>query len=206
MHTIINRNSPIPIRQTAEFSTAANFQRGVDVVVLQGESLNAAKDKVLGSFPLDGIRKNIKGDAQIEITFNIDENGILEVRAEDIDTGNKQGIVISGGGRMSREDLLQMQLELRTKFLEDKARSAEEHLTEELEFAGARIDQFVTEFKDLLAADVLKESTEIKNELSALELDKMTRKDLQEILNRAKSNLLQLQEHARSLNSDENKN
>src|ERR687890_22808 len=95
MTKIIERNTTIPVRRSETFSTAVDAQPAVDVVVLQGERERAADNRVLGRFQLTGIRPAPRGEPQIEVVFDIDANGILNVTARDKDTGAEQGITIS---------------------------------------------------------------------------------------------------------------
>src|SRR5207237_6252931 len=95
MTKVIERNTPMPARRTEVFSTAEDNQSAVDIVVLQGERERAADNRVLGRFKLEGIRPAPRGTPQIEVTFDIDANGILNVSARDKDTGAEQTITIS---------------------------------------------------------------------------------------------------------------
>lgn len=102
---IIERNSTLPIQRSQIFTTAASFQTAVDVHVLQGERPIASQNKTLGRFKLTGIRRAMRGVPQIEVTFSIDANGIVNVSAKDLGTGNQQAITITGSTNMSQEDI-----------------------------------------------------------------------------------------------------
>ncbi len=102
---LIDRNTTIPTRQSKIFSTAANFQRSVDIKVLQGERQFARDNKLLGNFRLNGIQRAMAGVPQIEVTFDIDVNGIVHVSARDLTTGKQQEITISSSSNMSEEDI-----------------------------------------------------------------------------------------------------
>ena len=102
---IIERNTTLPIRKSQIFTTAANFQSSVDVHVLQGERPMAHQNKELGRFQLTGIRRAPRGVPQIEVTFSIDANGIVNVSARDLDTGKAQQITITASSNMSREEI-----------------------------------------------------------------------------------------------------
>ena len=109
MTKVIERNTTIPARRTEIFSTAEDNQTAVDIVVLQGERERAADNRVLGRFRLENIRPAPRGEPQIEVTFDIDANGILNVSARDKDTGAEQRITISessqpGPGRGRADD------------------------------------------------------------------------------------------------------
>lgn len=102
---IIERNSTIPIQRSQIFTTAASFQTAVDVHVLQGERPVASQNKELGRFRLDGIRRALRGVPQIEVTFAIDTNGIVNVSAKDLGTGRQQNITITNSSNMSRDEI-----------------------------------------------------------------------------------------------------
>lgn len=102
---LIERNTTIPITKSQIFTTAASFQTFVKINVLQGERPMAKQNKSLGSFMLKGIRRAPRGVPQIEVTFNIDANGIVNVSAKDLETGKKQEITIDDSGNMSKEDI-----------------------------------------------------------------------------------------------------
>ncbi len=102
---IIERNTTLPIKRSQVFTTAANFQPSVDVHVLQGEREMARHNKPLGKFRLNGIRRAPRGVPQIEVTFNIDTNGIVNVSARDLETGKEQNITITSSSNLSQADI-----------------------------------------------------------------------------------------------------
>ncbi len=102
---IISKNSSIPIKKSQIFTTAANFQTSVDIHVLQGERERAKHNKTLGKFKLTGIRRALRGIPQIEVTFDIDANGIVKVSAMDKGTGKEQNITITSSSNMSRKEI-----------------------------------------------------------------------------------------------------
>lgn len=102
---LIERNSTIPTRYSQIFSTAANFQTSVDIKVLQGERQFARDNKLLGNFKLNGIKRAMRGVPQIEVTFDIDVNGILSVSARDLGTGKEQHITISSTSNLSEDEI-----------------------------------------------------------------------------------------------------
>ncbi len=115
---IIDRNTTIPVKKSQVFSTAADNQTSVDIHVLQGEREMAADNKTLGRFQLDGIPAARRGVPQIEVTFDIDANGIVNVSAKDLGTGKEQHITITSSSNMSKEDI--------DKAVKDAAAYAEE--------------------------------------------------------------------------------
>jgi molecular chaperone DnaK len=121
MTKVIDRNTTIPARRTETFSTAEDNQSAVDVVVLQGERQRAADNRVLGRFRLEGIRPAPRGQPQVEVTYDIDANGILNVSARDSDTGKEQRITISESSNLDKGEIERM------------VRDAEQHRSEDAE-------------------------------------------------------------------------
>lgn len=104
---VLDRNSTIPTRQSKIFSTAANFQTNVEIKVYQGERQFARDNKLIGNFRLSGIKRAMAGVPQIEVTFDIDVNGILKVSAKDLGTGKQQEIVITSSSNLSEAEIEQ---------------------------------------------------------------------------------------------------
>ncbi|MEU6187693.1 molecular chaperone DnaK [Nocardia sp. NPDC047038] len=121
MTKIIERNTTIPVRRSEVFATAEDNQPAVDVVVLQGERERAADNRVLGRFRLEGIRPAPRGEAQVEVTFDIDANGILHVTARDKDTGKEQSITISEQSNLDQSEVERMLAEAERNRAEDEA-------------------------------------------------------------------------------------
>lgn len=120
MTTVISRNTTIPTRKSQVFTTAADNQTAVTVHVLQGERPMAADNKSLGNFILDGIPPAPRGIPQIEVSFDIDANGILNVTAKDLATSKEQQITITGSTRLSEEEVEKMRKEAEMHVEEDK--------------------------------------------------------------------------------------
>jgi molecular chaperone DnaK len=121
---MIERNTTIPTSKSQVYSTAADGQTQVEINVLQGEREFAADNKSLGRFILDGIAPAPRGIPQIEVTFNIDANGIVNVKAADKGTGKEQHITIQGSGSLNEDEIKRMQQEAEAHAEEDKARRA----------------------------------------------------------------------------------
>ncbi|MFZ0119884.1 MAG: molecular chaperone DnaK [Pseudonocardiaceae bacterium] len=127
MTKIIDRNTTIPARRSEVFSTAEDNQSAVDVVVLQGERERAADNRVLGRFRLENIRPAPRGEPQVEVTYDIDANGIVNVTARDRDTGAEQGITISESSNLDSSDIDRMVAEA------DRNRAADQQLRQEVD-------------------------------------------------------------------------
>ena len=127
MTKIIERNTTIPARRSEVFSTAEDNQSAVDVVVLQGERERAADNRVLGRFRLENIRPAPRGEPQIEVTFDIDANGIVNVTAKDRDTGAQQSITISESSNLDSVEIDRMVAEA------DRNRAADQQLRQEID-------------------------------------------------------------------------
>jgi molecular chaperone DnaK len=122
MTKLIERNTTIPCQKSEVFSTAADNQASVDINVLQGERQFSVDNRTLGTFRLDGLPPSPRGMPQIEVTFDIDANGIVNVNATDKATGKEQSITISGGGSLSEEDIKTMVDEAATNEEADKVK------------------------------------------------------------------------------------
>ena len=122
---LIDRNTTIPTKKSQVFSTAADNQTSVEVHVLQGEREMAADNKTLGKFQLTGIAPAPRGVPQIEVTFDIDANGIVNVSAKDLGTGAEQKITITASSNLSKEDIDKAVREAEQYAAEDKARKDE---------------------------------------------------------------------------------
>jgi molecular chaperone DnaK len=143
MTKIIERNTTIPVRRSETFSTAVDNQPAVDVVVLQGERERAADNRVLGRFQLTGIRPAPRGEPQIEVTFDIDANGILNVTARDKDTGVEQGITISESSNLDESEVQRMVEEA------ERHRSDDQQLRQEVD-ARNQLDTVAYQVQRLL--------------------------------------------------------
>jgi len=143
---LIDRNTTIPVKKTQIFSTAADGQTSVDVHVLQGEREMAAYNKTLGRFQLSGIAPAPRGVPQIEVTFDIDANGIVHVSAKDLGTGKEQSIAITASSNMSEDEIKKAVKEAEQFAAEDKKHKEE---VETINHADQLIYQTEKTIKDL---------------------------------------------------------
>jgi molecular chaperone DnaK len=125
MSTLITRNTTIPTKKSEVYSTAADGQTSVEVHVLQGERSMARDNRTLGKFHLDGIPPAARGVPQIEVTFDIDANGIVNVQAKDKGTGKEQKITITASSGLSKDEVEKMTKEAEANATEDKTRREE---------------------------------------------------------------------------------
>ncbi|NUS57009.1 MAG: Hsp70 family protein, partial [Streptomycetaceae bacterium] len=152
MTKFIERNTTIPVRRSETFSTAEDNQPAVDIVVLQGERERAADNRVLGRFQLTDIRPAPRGEAQIEVTFDIDANGILNVSARDKDTGKEQGITISESSNLDRSEVERMVQEADRNRGEDQALREAVDARNELDAIAYQVEKRVNELGDAAPA------------------------------------------------------
>lgn len=150
---LIERNTTIPTSKSQVFSTAADNQPQVEIHVLQGEREMAADNKSLGRFILDGIAPAPRGVPQIEVTFNLDANGILNVTAKDKGTGKEQSITIQNSGNMSKEDIEKAQKDAELHADEDKKKREAIEARNALENAIYQAEKMPDEFKDKISDD-----------------------------------------------------
>lgn len=148
---MIDRNTTVPTSKSQVFSTYADNQPQVEIHVLQGEREMAADNKSLGTFLLDGIAPAPRGVPQIEVTFNIDANGILNVSAKDKGTGKEQSITIQDSGNMSKEDIEKAQQEAEAHADEDKQKRESVDARNQLDSAIYQAKKMPDEYKDKIS-------------------------------------------------------
>jgi molecular chaperone DnaK len=154
---IIERNTTIPVRRSQIFSTAADGQTSVEIHVVQGERPMAADNKTLGRFILDGIPPAPRGVPQIEVTFDIDANGILNVSAQDKATGREQKITITASSGLTKEEVERMVKEAERHAEEDRRRKEEVETRNWADSVAYTAEKTLRELGDKVPADVRSE-------------------------------------------------
>ncbi|CDC45594.1 chaperone protein DnaK 1 [Firmicutes bacterium CAG:449] len=165
MTPLIERNTTIPTTKSNVFSTAEDNQPAVDIMVYQGERPMARDNKLLGTFKLDGIRPARRGQPRIEVTFNIDANGIVNVKAKDLDTQKEQQITISGSNGLSKEEIDRMVKEAEANKEADDKRKEEVEVKNKAESLISQIDASLAEEGSKMSEDQKKQTQQIRDEL-----------------------------------------
>src|SRR5690554_2327223 len=172
---LIERNTTIPTSKSQVFSTAADNQPAVDIHVLQGERQMAADNKTLGRFQLGDIPPAPRGVPQIEVTFDIDANGIVSVRAKDLGTGKSQSITIQGGSGLSEEEIERMIKEAEENKEADKRRKEEADLRNEADQVIFQVKKAVQDLGDEVTdqekKDVEEKTKDLEDALKGNDLD-----------------------------------
>ena len=189
MTKVIERNTTIPARRTEVFSTAEDNQTAVDVVVLQGEREMASDNRQLARFRLEGIKPAPRGVPQIEVTFDVDANGILNVSARDKDTGAEQAVTISETTNLDQSEVERMLREAEQHAAEDRRRREEIDARNELDSLAYRAEQLVQELQDRLpvnakarAEDLIQRARDAVQNEAGIDQVRPLASDLQQVL------------------------
>jgi len=148
MTKIIERNTTIPVRRSQIFTTAEDNQSAVDIVVCQGERPMARDNRILGQFRLEGIRPAPRGVPRIEVTFDIDVNGILNVTAKDLDTGKEQKITITGASTLDKSEVERLVKEAEMYAEQDKRRKEEAEMRNQADNLVYQVEKTLRELGD----------------------------------------------------------
>lgn len=190
MTKVIDKNTTIPYKKTETFTTAEDNQPAVDIVILQGEREMAADNRVLGNFKLEGIRRAPRGIPQIEVTLDVDANGILKVSARDRDTGKEQQITIAGSTNLDKKEVERMVREAQEHSAEDRKKRERADAKNELETLTYRLEKELTEKESILepaqrsrARSLLEEGKDLlKKPDATVESMKVSISELQQVL------------------------
>ncbi len=164
-HKLIERNTTIPTRKSETFTTAADGQTSVEIHVLQGERPMASDNVTLGRFHLIGIPPAPRGMPQVEVTFDIDANGIIDVKAKDLGTGKEQKITITATTKLGKDDVERMVKDAERFADEDKRRKEKAELKNRAEQRAYEVAHIIEEMGDKIAPDLKERLTKLAEEL-----------------------------------------
>ena len=188
---MIDRNTTIPVRKSQVFSTAADNQPAVDIRICQGERKMFNDNKLLGNFKLDGIQPAPRGVPQIEVTFDMDANGILKVTAKDKNTGKEQNISIQGSSGLSKDEIERAKKEAEAHAEEDRRKAEDIEIINKADSLAHNVERQIKDMGDKAPAEVvkpiqdkvdaLKKAAEAKDVAKAKQLTEELEKTLSEL-------------------------
>jgi molecular chaperone DnaK len=196
MTKLVERNTTIPTRKSEVFSTADDNQTAVDIYVFQGERPMARDNKLLGNFRLDGIPPAQRGVPKVEVTFDIDANGILNVTARDQSTAKEQKITITASTNMSKEDIERLVREAEHNAAEDRRRKEEADLRNEADSLCYAVERNVRELGERVTAGERARAEMLVNDLRQKLKDDADEETIKSIMNELRGALVILQQAA----------
>lgn len=205
MTPLIPRNTTIPTTKSQVFSTAEDNQPAVDVVVYQGERPMAHDNKMLGHFKLDGIRPARRGQPRIEVTFSIDVNGIVNVKAKDLDTQKEQQITISNSNGLSKDEIDRMVKEAEANKANDEKRKQEVEVRNRAEQLISNIDESLANGGDKMDPASKEQATKLRDEVKQA-LDKNDIETLKSKLDELEKRAAEAQQAASAASSSTTQN
>jgi molecular chaperone DnaK len=168
MTKLVERNTTIPVRRTELFSTAEDNQVAVDIHILQGEREMATDNRTLGHFRLEGIRQATRGVPQIEMTFDIDANGILTVTAHDQETAKEQKVTITGSTQLSKEEIERMLIQAKANSEEDRKRREAVETRNQTDTVAYHVEQQLKDYGDRVPNHQKARAEELINQVRQL--------------------------------------
>jgi molecular chaperone DnaK len=196
MTKLVERNTTIPTRKSEVFSTADDNQTAVDIYVFQGERPMARDNKLLGNFRLDGIPPAPRGQPKIEVTFDIDANGIMNVTARDQSTGKEQKITITASTNLSKEDIDRMVREAESHASEDRRRKDEADVRNEADSICYAVERHIRELGDRVTAGEKSRAEMLVSDLRQKLKEDADQETVKQIMNELRGALVLLQQAA----------
>ena len=180
---LVERNTTIPTHKTQMCSTAEDNQEAVDIYVFQGERAMARDNKLLGNFRLDGISKANRGEPRIEVSFDIDANGILNVSAKDLNSGKEQKITITASTNLEKEDIDRMVKEAESHASEDKERKAHAELKNESDSLIYTLEREIKKNEEHISQANKDKAQELMNKVRQQVQDAAPEEEIKETMN-----------------------
>ncbi len=196
MTKLVERNTTIPTRKTEVFSTADDSQTAVDIYVFQGERPMARDNKLLGNFRLDGIPPASRGQPKVEVTFDIDANGIMNVTARDQSTGKEQRITITASTNMSKDDIERAVREAETYASDDRKRKEEADVRNEADSICYAVERQIKDLGDAVTPGEKSRCEMLVNDLRAKLKEEADLETIKSIMNELRGALVLLQQAA----------
>jgi molecular chaperone DnaK len=198
MTKLVDRNTTIPTRKSEVFSTADDNQTAVDIYVFQGERPMARDNKLLGNFRLDGIPPASRGQPKVEVTFDIDANGIMNVTARDQSTGKEQKITITASTNMGKEDIERLVREAESHASDDRKRKEEADIRNEADSICYSVERHIRDLGDKVTAGEKARAEMLVTDLREKLKDDADQETIKSIMNELRGALVLLQQAAAS--------